>query len=195
MAAISSQYLRLRQAVKLQETLRAAALQAQREANEIPGDAELQRIADDACEAYLRVGEKIEYLEALIDTGRVRRQRPFDAPTPMQILQRQQIDQCNRAERRRAMRGMPAQLPVTLPGKEQAVYERAQEQERALRERESNRKRRVAPVAPEQVQAQSDERRDKEAYRAARKERRRLKSVMRSRARREALKTTKETPQ
>jgi hypothetical protein len=120
--------------------------------------------ADDAAETWLRLQEKVEYLDAVIDATLLpeRRTRAPDAPTPLQILVRQQKDQARRADIRASFKFRRELVhgPVVASKPEQPEF----------------------LISPDALQTESDARRAKEAQSAARKERRRLKALARAQA-------------
>jgi hypothetical protein len=100
----SHPYARRRAAVLEREKCQEEALYAAVLLDADPLNTVLQDAATEAGEALTRAHEKIEYLDAVIDAARAHRTRAADAPTPEEILVRQERDRQARSRAHYARR-------------------------------------------------------------------------------------------
>lgn len=148
MAGTAAQYLRRRRAAEEEAKLLEAAEFAAVMLNADPANPRLDYELTNAAEALLRVRERIEYIDALIDERRSPRfrKRPPGSPTPVELLLIQQKAQADRRAAHRVRRGYAPDASPAVPRVSEPI---------------------IVPILTfEQAQAQSDERQRKAAEKA-----------------------------
>jgi hypothetical protein len=167
----SALYRRLRIAVQnrdaLQESAKLAAVMLAADPENIRLDVAVTRVGED----LLRAREKVEYLEALVDTHRAYPVRPEDALTPDELLATHLEARIARDAFHKARAGI-----VLMP----ELVDTAKAP-KALKAPKAPRERKTPQITLADIAERSQKKRDDEAHRASRNQLRKMKAAARMR--------------